>query len=100
MTNWEDVFPPLDISVVARAIAEKCRQSWEEADRAVSPYWHGRPPVYPYGTFEKLYESVVEYLKIYDTGRTAALKFYKDELIRLHQVIVEPMAIVVKDKPE
>lgn len=81
--KWDDVFPPLDISAVARAVAEMCRRAWEESDRAVSPYWHGRPPVYPFGTFESLYSNIVEYLKEYDAGRTRALEFYKQELINV-----------------
>lgn len=97
--NWEDAFPPLDISAVARAIAEASRRTWEEADRAVSPYWHGRPPVYPYGPFEKLYEAIVDVLKQYDHGRTETLKFYKNELIRLHNCIIRPpMLLIEKEK--
>jgi hypothetical protein len=80
----EDSFPPLDISMVAKAIVKEWDIAFDRGlDDATREIEVGVPPICAIRRREqqKLYETVVEILRCYDEGRTRQIKFLRDELI-------------------
>jgi len=78
----DDLFPPLDIAVVSRAIGEL----WLDEMRKLETR-HGEPLYMPIIRDNHIADRIAELLKAYDEGRTRTLQFYKEELIRLHRVM-------------
>ena len=79
--------PPLDIAAVSRALA----QVWRDAMDCVMEV-NGLPRYQvPFRELAGVHEQIVELLRQYDEVRTRHLKFLVAELVRMHDMVVQPI---------
>lgn len=88
---WRDeLFPPLDIAQLARAITAE----WLQAFADLSAGFDYRQKLAMRRGAGAVMDTVVEVLRAYDEGRTRHIAFLKSELVRLHNLMPGPPIVL------
>lgn len=86
---WKDVeYPPLDIAAVSRELTFIWRDSRYRMERA-----NGSPICVPVNEGRNVQEQIVNLLQRYDEGRTRYIKYLRDELVHLHNIVIQPIIL-------